>query len=57
MAYKISEECLMCGACQLECPNMAIIEGDMTYVIDPEKCTECGNCAQVCPVGAPQPAK
>lgn len=53
MAYKISEECLACGACMAECPAGAINEGDPYYKIDPQKCTECGNCANVCPVGAP----
>ncbi len=61
MAYKISEECISCGACQPECPNQAISEGDTTYVINPDKCTECvgffasSKCAEVCPVGAPVP--
>jgi len=41
MAYKITEECISCGACEAECPNKAIKEGDTTYVIDPAKCTEC----------------
>lgn len=53
MAYKISEECLACGACLPECPVNAIAEGDPTYKIDPKKCSECGACANVCPVGAP----
>ena len=58
MAYKISEECISCGACESECPNNAIKEGDTTFIIDPNKCTECvgahdkPNCAEVCPVGA-----
>ncbi|MDD4859732.1 MAG: YfhL family 4Fe-4S dicluster ferredoxin [Dehalococcoidales bacterium] len=61
MAYKITEECISCGACESECPNAAIKEGETTYVIDPEKCTECvgsfesSQCAEVCPVSAPQP--
>jgi ferredoxin len=56
MAYKITEECISCGACEPECANEAISEGDEIYVIDPGKCTECvGNyespkCAEVCPV-------
>ena len=41
MAYMISDECAMCGMCSWECPNGAITEGDMTFVIDPDKCTEC----------------
>ena len=61
MAYKISDECISCGACQPECPNAAISEGKTVYVIDPAKCTECvgshdaSKCAEVCPVGAPNP--
>lgn len=53
MSYKISDECISCGACAPECPTDAITEGDNIYVIDPEKCIECGACADVCPVGAP----
>lgn len=53
MAYKISDDCICCGACQAECPVNAISEGDSKYVIDPELCISCGACAGVCPVGAP----
>ncbi len=53
MAYKISDECIQCGACEAECPVDAISAGDSKYVIDPEKCIDCGTCASVCPVGAP----
>lgn len=64
MAYKITDECISCGACESECPNNAIKEGDTQFVIDPAKCTECvgahdsPNCASVCPVSAavPDPA-
>lgn len=58
MAYKITEECINCGACEPECPNQAISPGDEIYVIDPDKCTECvgafdqSQCAAVCPVDA-----
>lgn len=58
MAYKITEECISCGACEPECPNLAITEGETIYVIDPDKCTECvgsfesSRCAEVCPVDA-----
>lgn len=55
MPYKISEECISCGACMGECPAGAISEGDNMYVVDPSKCTDCGSCAGACPVGAPQP--
>ena len=53
MAYKITDECIACGACEAECPVNAISEGDI-YKIDPAICSECGSCANVCPVGAPQ---
>jgi len=61
MAYKITEDCISCGACAPECPNQAIREGESVYVIDPDKCTECvgsfssSKCAEVCPVEAPKP--
>jgi ferredoxin len=56
MAYKITDECISCGACEPECPNEAISEGETIYVIDPAKCTECvgshesSQCAEVCPI-------
>ena len=34
MAYKISDECIACGACESECPVSAISAGDSKYVID-----------------------
>ncbi|MBM3187890.1 MAG: YfhL family 4Fe-4S dicluster ferredoxin [Chloroflexi bacterium] len=61
MAYKITDECIACGACEAECPNEAISEGSEFYVIDPDKCTECvgfydtQQCFEVCPVEAAQP--
>lgn len=53
MAYKITDECICCGACLPECPVEAIKEGDGKYVIDSEICIDCGACADVCPVNAP----
>ena len=61
MAYKITDECISCGACEPECPVSAISEGDTTYIIDFNKCVECvgyadsPRCAAICPVDAPQP--
>ena len=34
MAYKISDECIMCGTCEGECPVGAIAEGEGKYEID-----------------------
>ena len=56
MATMITSECINCGACEPECPNNAISQGDPVYVIDPILCTECVGfhdyeaCAAVCPV-------
>jgi ferredoxin len=41
MATMITEDCINCGACEPECPNEAISEGEEIYVIDPNLCTEC----------------
>ena len=56
MSTKITEECINCGACEPECPNGAISQGEDIFVINPELCTECVGfhdeeaCAAVCPV-------
>ncbi len=56
MATYITDDCINCGACEPECPNEAISEGDEIYVIDPDLCTECVGfydheaCQAVCPV-------
>ncbi len=56
MATVITEECINCGACEPECPNIAIYAGGVAYdlfgathaalsndffYIVPEKCSEC----------------
>jgi len=56
LATYITDECINCGACEPECPNGAITEGEEIFVIDPELCTECVGfhgdeaCQTVCPV-------
>jgi ferredoxin len=56
LAYRITGECIGCGACEPECRNEAISEGEAFNMIDPDKCTECvgwfdsPRCAEVCPV-------
>jgi ferredoxin len=58
MAMKITDECILCGACEFECPVEAISEGDELYEIDPDVCVECEGyadapqCAEVCPSDA-----
>ena len=58
MATMITDDCINCGACEPECPNQAIREGDAAYVINPNSCTECVGfygaemCQEVCPVEA-----
>jgi ferredoxin len=64
MATHITQDCINCGACEPECPNQAISEGDEVYVINPDLCTECVGfydheaCQAVCPVECclPDPA-
>ncbi len=56
MAYLITDECISCGACEPECPNAALVEGETIYDVLPEKCTECvgsfdtQQCVEICPV-------
>ena len=56
MALLITDECINCDVCEPECPNGAISQGDETYVINPDLCTECvghyetSQCQEVCPV-------
>ena len=41
MAMKITDDCIACGTCEMECPVSAISEGEEIYEIDPAKCVEC----------------
>ena len=56
MSIHITDACILCAACQPECPNDAIREGDRAFVIAPARCTECVGfhdeeaCQAVCPV-------
>ncbi|GMO57201.1 MAG: 4Fe-4S binding protein [Termitinemataceae bacterium] len=49
MAYKITDECVNCGACEDECPSEAISEKEGVRVIDAAKCADCGSCVDACP--------
>ncbi len=56
MSTVITEDCINCAACETECPNDAITQGDSIFVIDASLCTECVGfhekeaCQAVCPV-------
>jgi len=56
MSTYITSDCINCGACEPECPNQAITEGEEIYLIDAALCTECVGfydheaCQAVCPV-------
>lgn len=61
MALQITKNCINCDMCLPECPNMAILEGEKIYEIDPERCTECigfyaqPTCIAVCPIDCIEP--
>ncbi|GDX60694.1 4Fe-4S ferredoxin [Nitrosomonadaceae bacterium] len=56
MALIITDECINCDVCEPECPNGAISQGEVIYVIQSSLCTECvghydiPQCVEVCPV-------
>ena len=52
----IADDCLLCGACEPECPEEAISEADGYFIIDAELCQDCGTCIDVCPNEAIVPA-
>jgi len=49
MAYKITDDCISCGACAGACPADAISEGAEHYEINPDACLDCGSCQSTCP--------
>jgi ferredoxin len=62
MSTMITEECINCGVCEPECPNEAISEGEETFVINPQLCTECVGFhgkerCRVCPVDCCVPTR
>lgn len=51
MAYVINDGCVMCGACEGQCPVGAISQGDSKFEINADACIDCGSCAGACPTG------
>lgn len=49
--FRITNDCIYCGACAAACTHKAIAAG-RPYRIIGERCDECGNCHHACPVGA-----
>ncbi|HHB95367.1 MAG TPA: 4Fe-4S dicluster domain-containing protein [Campylobacterales bacterium] len=62
MSVLITDECIICDACALECPVAAILDdsneknlNDSKYYVKPETCVECvghadlPRCAEACP--------
>ena len=50
--YKITADCIGCGACVDECSVQAILPQGDIYTIEISICNECGACVDTCPVGA-----
>lgn len=49
--YYITDNCIGCGVCKLNCPQNCITEGNQ-YVISENNCLHCGRCFEDCPVRA-----
>ena len=56
IVYISVEDCIMCGACVVQCPSQAIYEEDIMMRVDQSKCWGPEGifalCAMVCPVEA-----
>lgn len=46
--YQITERCVCCHNCAMECPRQAIYYLGLKYEIDQDKCIECGLCETLC---------
>lgn len=49
--FRITGDCIGCGACARACPQRAILPGT-PFAIAQEHCLHCGNCMENCPVQA-----
>lgn len=50
MAFRISDDCVLCALCTTACPEACILEDEFAFVVDGEACTDCGDCVPACPV-------
>ena len=56
MIYMITDACINCDRCEMECPINAIFQGNKIYEIDQNKCNGCESlydtpqCIEICPV-------
>jgi ferredoxin len=49
MPYRVTDICILCGACVVGCESNAITEGETQAIIDESLCVECGTCERNCP--------
>ena len=49
MPYKVTDACILCGACSSGCESNAITEGETQAHIEVSICIECGTCERNCP--------
>jgi ferredoxin len=52
MPYRVTDACILCGACVSGCDSNAITEGETQCQIDVNICIECGTCESNCPSNA-----
>ena len=52
MPYVVTDQCILCGACEVGCESNAITEGETQAHIDVNLCVECGTCERNCPSDA-----
>ena len=49
MPYRVTDVCILCGACVVGCESNAITENEKQAHIDESLCVECGTCERNCP--------